>query len=63
MEGLCSSEGARSLFVALLPEVDDAAFVEDGVISPVMRRRGFVLVAWRLTPTAWALHLWSCACV
>ena len=36
MEGLCSSAGARGLFVVLVPEVEDAAFVEDGVMSPVM---------------------------
>jgi hypothetical protein len=59
MEGLYNSGYVRTLCVPLLPEVDDSAFVEHGVMSPVMRRSVFDSAVGRLTVTIKAVELWS----
>lgn len=48
IEEACSLRYARVLFVSLLPEMEDVAFVEHGVMSPVMRRSLLRWAAWRL---------------
>lgn len=55
IEETCSFGYARVLFVSLLPEMEDAAFVEHGVMSPVMRRSLLRRAAWRLTLAVRAL--------